>query len=257
MLNLWNINTIGGVRHRIVGPFFLALTPLLLFIRPLSRRLIWLVLIGLSQAAVVTFTFGAYARYAMLGLALAGLGAAAAWWTLIRLGPWPRRLAAGALILGWAMLLPESFYFLSHEMPVALGFSSREAFLDKNNQGAMEVYRWANQHLPPGAKVLVVAEHRPYFLDREFIQGSPRRNPFLPAEVFKSAADFDRAVRALGATHALINFQESDNAWEFERAAGLRQHYAAVKKWAETRLEPLFIKGQLGLYRLKRDEGHD
>ncbi|MBW1712002.1 MAG: hypothetical protein JRJ59_02480 [Deltaproteobacteria bacterium] len=269
LVNFWRLNTIGGHRQRVVSPFILALAPLLLLLRPVPSGVKWLVGAGLLQFGLASLIFGPYVRYGLVGLALTGLGAAWVWWSLVNLQAWPRRLALALLVVAWGALLPEAGYALFRDMPVAVGLQDRAAYLDKATQGEMEVYRFANRNLPPQARVLSIAEHRAYYLDREVVYGSLGRNPYLRYDQFTDwevdgqgrgvrrrpplDEQFDAAVRRLKVSHVLISRRLSDNAWvpESQGRDKALKWKSRIDAWAREHLEELFCRGDLCLYRLK------
>lgn len=246
---LWRINTVSGHRKRIIGPVILALAPLLLLVRPVNRTAVWFTLAGLIQLVMSIAIFGDYARYALPGLALAAVGAGAAWQGLRRIGPWAGRAAALVVAIGWLAGLPLAAQAVRTELPPALGLVGREGYLDQRFPRAMPVYRWANTHLPSRAVVAIIAESRPYFLDRPYFLASPNVSPLFDWRFLTTPAALDKAVRAVGADYALINLQYSDNAWEVWRGPVVAQNHRVATAWAAG-LEPLFINGPVGLYRL-------
>lgn len=252
LANLWRINTLDGHRGRNVGPFILALTPLLLLIRPVNRPALALTIIGLGHAGLTTFLLGPYARYAIVGLCLASAGAAWAWWSLVRMGGWRKGAAVALLVIGWGAVLPERGYTVIRDMPTALGLADRAAYTARFFPEATAVYGWANAHLPERARVVVIAESRPWFLERTFFDAGPDHSPLFDYEAFTDWRDLDRAVRAVGADYAVINWQRSDNAWERGRA-GVDSRLNLVKKWAEARLTGLHSHGRTHLYVIKQD----
>jgi hypothetical protein len=264
--NLWDLNLMAGHRQRVVGPLILILCPLLLFLRPVPPGLRWALVAGLIHFLLCSILFGPYLRYTLPGLALLALGAAWAWQSLTRTGPWPRLLAVVLLAMGWGTLLPEAGYALSHNLPVAVGLQDRAVYLDKAFQGELAVYAYANQHLPSKAKVLLIAEYRPYYLERPFVYGSMGRNPYLRYDEFLSKGGREKidpeadkirmleaVVRRFGITHLLINKRRSDNAWDLSgsNAANLAVWLSRLDRWTVERMERLFCQGELCLYRLK------
>ncbi len=253
LTGLWRINTLSGHRHRVVGLFILVLTPLLFLIRPVNRSVVWLVLAGALQAGLVVLVFGPYARYALLGLTLMAAGAATAWWGLVRIGGWAKGLAIAILVVGWGAVLPQAGYGLWRDLPAATGLTDRRAYLNRMFPRAMPVFEWADKNLPERAKVLVFAEGKRYFLNRAFVVATPNQNPLFDYERFAGPSDLARAARAVGASHALINFQDSDNAWDVRAIPWLRRYRDLVRAWAKT-LKPLFSNGPIGLYEIPRNE---
>ena len=168
-------------------------------------------------------------------------------------GPWPWAYSWRA---GFRFC-PRPGYGLTHNLPAALGLESREDYLNRANQGEYEVYAWANKNLPPGARVLSIAEHKAYYLDWAVVYGSLWRNPYIDFQSFLSYWELDQRAREFRIGYVLINTRISDNAWDITPAQqeGVRFEFRKWKKrverWAEKRMEKLICRGDLCLYRLK------
>jgi len=252
LLAAWNLNLITGRNQRVVGPFVLALAPLLLLIRPLPPPLVWLTLVGAAYFCLGPLLLGNYVRYVLVGLALAALGAAYAWRRLLGFSAWSRLLAVLCLAVCWAPLWPVEAYRVADVAPAALGLTDRREYLDRVWPEAMAVYDWANAHLPPEARVLFIAEYRPYYLKRAFIYGLPWRNPYLPYSFYRDSRAAAEKLRQMGVSHVLLNRAVSDNAWDPRRHPDDFEEYRSwVDRFAQEELEPLFSRGELTAYRLK------
>ncbi len=257
VLNFWRFNLIRDHRLRVLGPLLLILAPLLLFLHPARPGPGWFLAGGAVQFCLASLISGPYARYGLPGLILLGLGAGWAWWGLYNRKGTARALALGVLMVGWVPLLPEAGYGLAHNLPAAVGLESRADFLNRANQGEYEVYAWANKNLPPKARVLSIAEHKAYYLDREVVYGSLWRNPYIDFQSFLSYWELDQRAREFKISHVLINTRISDNAWDITQAQqeGVRFEFRKwkqrVETWAERRMEKLICRGDLCLYRLK------
>jgi len=257
LTSTWRLNLMGDRNQRVVGPLVLMLAPLLILIRPVPRAPRWLVLLGLAQVALTPQLLGPYTRYVLVGLGLGGLGAAWVWWSLVRLGPWPRRAAVLALALAWIPLLPQAGYNFCRDAPVSLGLQDRQLYLARAfPDQALEVYDWANRHLPPRARVMLIGEHRPYFLERDFLYGTPGRNPLLPYHRFHGPADLERAMAAFGISHVFLNRSLSDSTLD-PRWHNIHLYLSWLDSLEGASLKPLFRRGSLTLYRFDpvRGEG--
>ena len=257
VLNFWKFNLIQDHRRRVLGPLILALVPLLLFVRPVRTGQGWFLAAGAVQFVLASLIFGPYARYGLPGLILLGLGAARAWWGLYNRRGGALALALAVFMVGWIPLLPEPGYGLLHNLPAGLGLEDREAFLNRANRGEYEVYAWANKNLDPKARVLSIAEHKAYYLEREVVYGSLWRNPYIDFQSFLSYWELDKRAREFKISHVLLSTRISDNAWDITEAQQERVRFefrkwkARVERWAERRMEKLICRGDLCLYRLK------
>ncbi len=257
VINFWRFNLIGDHRKRVTGPLILILAPLLLLIRPVRRGPGWFLAAGAIQFGLASLIFGPYVRYGLPGLILLGIGGAWVWWGLVNRGGPAKALALIVLLVGWVPLLPEAGYGLVHNLPAALGLEDREVFLDRANRGEYQVYSWANENLPEGAKILSIAEHKAYYLEREVVYGSLWRNPYIDYQSFLSYWELDKRAREFKVTHVLISSRISDNAWDItpNQQGRVRFEFSKwkgrVETWAGRRMEKLICRGDLCLYRLK------
>lgn len=198
----------------VIGPVYLALLPVAAWLAWRRRRRVegWLGLAGL--VGVVGWAAGPLlGRYLVpvLGL-LAPLAAGG----LVVLSGGAGRLgrravtAAAALALAWCALtaLP------SAEM-TRLAITLRRASLDElfNRQASYwPAVRYVNESLPPDARVLLVAEARSLYIERDVVLEEPFRTPLLAelAARSRSPEEIASSLRAMGVTHILYNRHEAD-----------------------------------------------
>ncbi len=248
----WRLNLMDDYRQRITGPLVLALFPLIFFFRPFPWTVAVAGLAGLGQAWLSAMLFNVYVRYSLWGLALACLPAAWTWRALAGSGRAGRALAVALMVLGLGVTLPEAIYNYQKEFRVAVGLTSRSAYLDKAFPGVMRVYDFLNRELPAEARVLMIAEDRPYYLKRPFVNGSPGRNPFLDS-YFRTPEEWEADLRAMGMTHVLVNFQISDNAWDpkWNTGVGGASFHKMLRLWLARDVDEIFHSGDYHVYTLR------
>lgn len=124
------------------------------------------VLIGLYCLAGISalFFFRQHVRYLLPFflpmMALAGVGA-------VRI-PVARRAAAGVVVCALVLGLGVQAAAVHYKVPVAFGFESRDAYLDKRIE-RNSAFRWARENLPHDAVVLSL-DPRGYYFDRDCYQ---------------------------------------------------------------------------------------
>ncbi len=196
-----------GPQDGAVGPLHLLLAPLAIWCGVRSRGLGRLLLIG-SALGVLGWALGPpTARYLLPALlplaALAGAGIARG----LELAPGRARVAlvaATAAVCAWSMLGGVDRENLVRA-GIALGREQRDAVLTK------WVSYWpavrAVNELPSDSRVLLVAESRSLYFERDVVFEDPYRPPLLSELAASSASANDVAseLRNRGVTHVLIN----------------------------------------------------
>lgn len=246
-----------GPQDGSVGPLPLLLLPLVVWFGLRSRGLARLVLAG-SAAGVLGWAMGPpTARYlvpVLFPLAmLAGAGVASV------LASWPGRARAAlasaiAIVCTWSMLQG-----VDREMLVRTG-----AALGRDRPDAA-LSKWASywpavgvvNELPASSRILLVAESRTLYFERDVVFEDPFRLPLVCelARDASSAKDMAVELQRRGVTHVLINRTEA------RRIASLngRDDYfggipadarARLDEFLSVQLKPVWHEGALELYAL-------
>lgn len=196
------------------GVVYLALLPLWLVAaliadaRRAHRLLVAAFVLGIALWSVLP----PCSRYLLPALALAAAGIGAAWDELAARVPKAGR-AVLAVVLGGVLLgglNPMRLVRIPDRLAVALGIMPSDELLERSVSHWPAV-RYINASLPPDAHVLLVAESRPFAIDREITVQDPFARPILSrlAEESGSADEMARRLRDLGITHVLINHAEA------------------------------------------------
>ena len=197
-----------------IGPLYLALAPVAFWLAVVKRRVMPAALVAGGFLGVVGWGIGPlWGRYLIPILAL--LAAALGWcWVKLRSRlSSPLRLPADLLLGGvllWVSLgavTPVQMERLS----CSLGVGSSEELM-RRHASYWPAVRFVNRELPADARLLMVAEARGMYLDRELIIEDPFQTPLLVelANASRSTGDLERALRARGVTHLLMNWHEAD-----------------------------------------------
>ncbi len=187
----------------IIGPLFVALLPVLIWLRPLPPTL---------KALLAYAGFGLFAqthlsqlsRYQIPFFAAGALGVGYGVVHLGRLGRAPR--AAGWLSFGTvsACLLALHLLRATAALPTALGVWTAEE-VDAATFESHGAFEYLNAHAGPKAKVAVFGEPRLYRLDVPAEFADRFHNTLYPYERMRTPDDFLSALRARGITHILVN----------------------------------------------------
>ncbi len=164
-------NRFGGL----LTPLFLALLPLLLFVRR-PKHLDFL--LGASVLYLVLWFYSfREVRYLFPILPIWSIGAAHAITSATNAFKQANSHKYGAFLLKGVLLLvlvatvAVTFAYKANALPVAVGLEPQESFLLRSqyNYAAAE---WINQNTAVDAKVLLVGDNNPYYLDRHWIHGT-------------------------------------------------------------------------------------
>lgn len=221
-----------------IGPVYLFLLPLValwVFLEMRARALV----MGVVLAIIGWSLLPPLGRYLIAPLlVLAALGAAA--WERLSVN-WPQWVAAtarGLLVLG--LIVAAAGVFTGEAMSrvsCSLGVADREEW----RRFAIDTYRTAefvNRELPRDARLLLVAESRSLYLDRDVVVEDPFQTPLLSEQAVRlgSAGRLVDWLREERITHVLVNWREA------ERMAQLngRSDYFGVEGRAREVLAALF-----------------
>lgn len=126
-----------------------------------------------------------------------------------------RKSLSSLIVAGLALALLVNLSAVAAMLPrygllrVALGRESREEFLSRTLY-AYDAFRFANENLPPRAKVLFIGENQRYYLDRDFVGNSPFDDNIIVGIVSssRSGEEIRERLREMGITHILYNASE-------------------------------------------------
>ncbi len=211
-----------------IGPLYLGLLPLAVWAAVRDRRRDAAVLALAAALAVAGWAVGPpRGRYVLPALPLLAALGAAGWRWVLQATPRRARVFLAAVLLfalAWSAVGGASPLEL-RRLAVTLGVASGEELM-RQYVTYWPAIRFVNAELPRDAKLLLVAESRPYLLDRDLIVEDPFQRPLLAelAEGARRPEDIVVALRKQGVTHLLVNHQEG------RRIAALngRGHYFEV-----------------------------
>lgn len=211
-----------------IGPLYLGLLPLAVWAAVRDRRRAAAMLALAAALAVAGWAVGPpRGRYLLPALPLLAALAAVGWrWALVATPRRARVFLTAVLLfaLAWSAVVGASPLEL-RRLAVTLGVANGEELM-RQYVTYWPAIRFVNSELPRTAKLLLVAEARPYLLDRDLIVEDPFHRPLLAelAEAARRPDDMVAALRAQGVSHLLVNYQEG------RRIAALngREHYFEV-----------------------------
>jgi hypothetical protein len=148
-------------------------------------------------------------RYLVPTLPVLALAVGAGAVTLLQGGPVGRVGLAAVLAAGLAGV-PSNLGPIARSagdrVLAATGIESRDAFLDRQLPG-WAATRWANEHLPPDARVALLFSWQGYLLEREAVMGSVEDHVPVRHWILQNGPDSLSALRAAGVTHILVRKQ--------------------------------------------------
>ncbi len=184
----------------VLGPAFLGLLPLLLFLRPVSRGAKVALCAGLVW--FVTWThLSQLLRYLLPALALCAPAAAEAAALAFARRPLVAQFAKVAVA---AMLALPVYICALLLASTLLAPADDDAYLALQLE-SYPVIKWANANLPPTAKIATYGEPRCYYLKIPYFWADPVHNLIINYAKLADAEDLLEAYRRVGVTHLLIN----------------------------------------------------
>lgn len=196
-----------------IGPVYLLVAALVLVGAAVwPRRRTNLVLAGLGLGILGWSFLPPLGRYLLVPLALLAALAGAAWDATLTVVTRPLRMAATALLafaMAWGATRGVSTEVLAR-VACALGLEDARAFREAS-VNYLAAATFIDHNLPPHARVLLVAEARTLYIDRDVVAEDPFQRPFLTdlAERSPDAAAMARSLARDGVTHLLINWAEA------------------------------------------------
>ncbi|MFH1386299.1 MAG: phospholipid carrier-dependent glycosyltransferase [bacterium] len=198
-------------------PYFLALFPMLFFVRKkLTSIIITLLLISLAYINVLFFT-GFGTRYLLPVIVLFSSITAFVYFNFLE-----KLNRKTAIILSLIILVSFSCdlwvrrnAFVNFKLPVILGRQGTNFYLAKNDpwNNAKQALI-ANDHLPPNAKIFSANSSCGYYFNQDFIAGTLELSRYYEDfEQVKSAPAAIEKLKAMGITHLAINTQYLDAWW--------------------------------------------
>lgn len=244
----------------LIGPVYLLLLPVVLvWVWPRRRETAGLLTLGFVAAVLGWAFMPQLPRYLLGGLVLGAALGGAAWEDLLR--SWPEHVARWLRVLLSVGLLWATVAGLSPELVmrwgVTLGQLDREQWLT-NTVDYWPAAQFINQELPAEARVLLVAESRSMYIDRDVVVEDPFKKPLLCelADTLPSAEAMAQALSQMGVSHLLVNWKEG------RRMAALNQRgdyfdaaspegKARIHELFRQRLVPLFSHGNVEVFGLR------
>lgn len=191
----------------ILMPALILLSPLALLWR--DRKILSLFTLGAAQFLLLV-TLAPTARLMTLALVpLALLGAFVTvrlWESASRVVRIALATVAGIALAGHFVLLAFMFTERWSVMPYLAGIESETAYLERTRD-FMKPYEWIEDHTPETATVLMLAENRPYYLDRRALAAGNLDGPRVASWLgrFPTPDAFAAELRREGVTHVLIH----------------------------------------------------
>ena len=197
-----NLRTLVGDRIGSLGALWVGLLPLLFWCPKLPSRSRWC--LAYAGASLLMWLFlSQQVRYlvpvfSVLAVVVALLPALL-----------PSRLlrVAAGIFLGVALALNVWMHSDVARPAIALaaGDFTEPEYLDAQLGGLYQAAGYVNS-LSPNARVGLYQETRGFYFDRDYVWANPLQNHLIPYESLKSGVELTEALRKLGITHVLINY---------------------------------------------------
>ena len=226
-----------------IGPIYLLLAPLVLIGAVSRRERRTLLLLSGAALGILGWSFlPPLGRYLLAPLALLAALSGAAWDAALAAMSRPLRIAALALLafaMAWGATRGVSSEVFAR-VACALGLENTRTFREAsvNYLGAAA---FINANLPANARILLVAEARTLYIERDVIAEDPFQTPYLTvlAERSPDAAGMARSLADEGVTNLLVNWSEA------RRIAALNHrndYFGAPSPAVQSRIEGFFAR---------------
>jgi NADH:ubiquinone oxidoreductase subunit 3 (subunit A) len=243
-----------------IGPIFLAMLPAVVVGALIRRRALErLCVLGLVLGIAGWSLGPQLGRYLLPVLLLAAALAGAVWSEV--LAAWNKAVSVAlqtvlAVALAWSALGGVSSEVVAR-IGCALGTSTSEEWLER----AIDYWpaaRFVNDRLPAQAKLLLVAEARSLYFDRDVVVEDPFRKPLLVelAEREGTHPAIAGRLAAMGVTHVLFNQAEALRIAEMNRRSDYFEcnspaARARIQAFFQEELRPLFTHGRVAVFALR------
>jgi 4-amino-4-deoxy-L-arabinose transferase-like glycosyltransferase len=147
-----------------------------------------------------------------------GLLALVSGWGAVEMAPRLRmtRAVGGLFLTLWLLFSPAlTLWRARSNFAVLTGATSGETYL-RRSFAAYDAMSYANQNTPQDAKFAVYGEPRCFYLDRAYFWADQGHNTLIDYTKLKDGAALTKALRDLGATHLLCNFDSARNGGVFD-----------------------------------------
>lgn len=224
-LNLFNFNFVSFVRsfwdmtlnanqpQDFIGPMFLFLVPILLFVKKQDKNLL-LLFCGFIVSYISWYMGTPMFRYLMPSFICLSM----------IIGHYSAKIFKQNILFFFvfAFLLTSNFTsllniaYISHLRPYLGQKTNKDEFLSISHPSypnpPYKAIKWINENLPKNAKILFSGENKSYYLKREYVTYSVENN-LQPLMEFlkqsKNEKDFLQTLKSEGITHLLINYREA------------------------------------------------
>ncbi len=265
----WDITVLGtqGTEafDATISPFFLALLPMLLFVRRDHRMLASLgifsvltYLLWIAAGAATYSTFVLRTRILLPCFAPLSILAAHIVENLSQLEHKAfslRRFVLMALGLGLVInVVSQGLTFLAHDpLPFIVGMESREDFLERHlRDGHYDVLNHINENLPSSAQVLFLWEPRSYYCQSRCLPDVVFDHFSQLASEYGDVEEISEALQRQGISHILVNqrwlnLEGGDHLFTVEQ----RHLFNQLK---DLYLQPIYLDDQFyGIYEIDYD----
>lgn len=125
-------------------------------------------------------------------------------------------LVGGIGLTLWLLFAPSLLIWRARStFPVLSGAESGEQYLRRSFGGNYDAMSWANTQTPTDAKFAVYGEPRCYYLNRSYVWADDAHNNLIDYQNLKDSAAFVAALKNLGVTYVLANWDASRNGGVF------------------------------------------
>lgn len=255
----WNLTIHGNYGHEyfdnIISPFGLIFVPLLLFIKKIDRKIIYLLGYFLSFF-VLWASYSQQMRFLLPVLPLISLISAYVIESFPLQGRLLQRFYPGILtiilIIIMSITIPHVLgigndYGVATNLQVVLGAESKESYLLRTFP-PYATFKYINENLPQSAKILFIGENRGFYCLRKYVADSVFEASWI-LKMVKEAKDSEgllKKLKEMGITHILVNKVLVSMFYDYEKGK-----LKIIEEFLGKYTELLYSENNVDLFKIK------
>ncbi|MGM0442534.1 MAG: glycosyltransferase family 39 protein, partial [Elusimicrobiota bacterium] len=270
----WELGTMGGGTKKygspdyyMTGAVFLAIIPLLLFIKSkynldLLRLLIFSLLCSIAwgMAALPKVKYLA-PIFPALSL-MVGFGGAKINKSEKYFGKFILLIIAILVLSNFLFMVPHA-HLTYKPLSILTGTTSKDKYLATSKPGypnpSYGAYKFANENLPKNSKILIFGDAKCYYLKRKFTAFAAKgRNPLIDyIQKSSDAKDFYDLLKEKNYTHLIVNIREGIRTGNYGNLYFTPDELKILDNFWKKYVKKVYDKNHVYLYEIKKDIDRD
>jgi hypothetical protein len=239
----WKMTMTRDHQAHIISPLYLAFIPLLLLFPSKNSKILLFVWFSLLYFVIGVNLWGDYNRYIIPIYPVLSIITARVIYNIQIEYKILGQMSKLLCILSFFAYFPTVVHAGINRVPVVLGLTDREVYLERSLPGSFTVIQHVNDHLPETSKVLLMGEYKLFLLEREYIVGG-FLSLIMQYQHFEDPDIAYQRLKLLEVTHVILNQQKSNN-------SGYDDKEKYIENFKNKYLQPIYHDSDVYLYELK------